>query len=460
MDKPRIVIVGAGFAGLAAAKAFKGKSVDVTLIDRTNHHLFQPLLYQVATGGLNPSEIASPVRSVLKRQKNVTTLMGSLHAVDYQKREASFDEGKLVLSYDYLLLAMGGRTSYFGNDNWSANAPGLKSLDDALTIRQRVLQAFEDAEKCEDEEERRKLMTVAVVGGGPTGVEMAGSLAELRHHVLRWDFRNIDPQKARVILIEGGSKLLNGFPERLSDYAAQRLEKMGVEVLFGERVQDIQPGVVITDKRTLSAQNVVWAAGVGGHELASDLSSKQDRAGRVVVQADLRLEGQERVYCLGDMANYQHDHTFDGKALPGVAPVASQQGRWAAKNVLNQISGKSTKEFRYFDKGSMATIGRTAAVCATPKPLPFRFTGFIAWVAWLFVHLLYLVDFKNRLIVLFRWGWKYLSWRWNARLITRPEPAQGKPTSSSRGKTEESSQSEVTLEDLPSEELRELDLVL
>lgn len=437
MGKTRVVIVGAGFGGIQAARALRRKDLDVTIIDRTNHHLFQPLLYQVATGGLNPSEIASPVRAVVGRQKNLTTLMGTVTGVDYDQRTVTLDQGQTQLEYDYLVLAMGGRTSYFGNDHWEAKAPGLKSLSDALTIRQRVLYAFERAEKLVesggDDALLKRLMTIVVVGGGPTGVELAGAMAELRRHVLRWDFKNIDPQKARVILIEGSGQLLGAFPESLGRYAANRLEKMGVELFFNERVTDIQVGKVVTNSQTIEAENIIWGAGVGGHEMAPSLADERDRADRIVVEADLRIKGQERVYCIGDMAHYQHEHTFGGKPLPGVAPAAMQQGKRAAKNILAQLDGKPTQPFSYFDKGSMATIGRSAAVCKTPDPIPLKMTGLLAWGAWLFVHLMFLIDFKNRLFVLFRWTWKYFGWKWNVRLITEPPQTPALATQLSAG---------------------------
>ncbi|MCA9790530.1 MAG: NAD(P)/FAD-dependent oxidoreductase [Candidatus Eremiobacteraeota bacterium] len=427
MTKKKVVILGAGFGGVQAARTFRRRSdVEVTIVDRTNHHLFQPLLYQVATGGLNPSEIASPVRAVLGRQKNLTSIMGNVTNVDYDHNQVILDGGQMALDYDYLILAMGGRTSYFGNDQWEEVAPGLKSLQDALTIRQRVLWAFERAEKLEDGPEREKLMTIVVVGGGPTGVELAGAMAELRRHVLRWDFKNIDPNKARVLLVEGGPGLLGAFPERLGKYAARKLENLGVELLFNERVQTIEEGRVVTDARTIEAENIIWAAGVGGHALAPRLGDDRDRAGRLTVEADLHLPGRDNVYCVGDMAHYEHEQTYHGKALPGVAQVAIQQGKLSAKNILRQLDGQPTQPFHYFDKGSMATIGRSAAVAMTPFNL--QMTGPLAWLAWLFVHLMFLIDYRNRVIVLMRWTWKYFGWRWNVRLITAPpEQSEQKP---------------------------------
>ncbi|MBI3924177.1 MAG: NAD(P)/FAD-dependent oxidoreductase [Armatimonadetes bacterium] len=418
MSSPaRVLILGAGFGGLSAAKALRRRrDVEVTIVDHTNHHLFQPLLYQVATAGLNPSEIASPVRAILRRQKNLVSLMGQVTAVDYASRTVELDHGIQRLEYDFLILALGGKTSYFGNDRWASVAPGLKSLRDALEIRQRVLLSFERAERADDPELRQRLMTIVAVGGGPTGVELAGAMAELRYHVLRWDFDRIKPEQARVILIEGGDRLLGMFPERLSEYASRRLEKLGVEIFLNERVTDISSGVVTTSSQTIHAENIFWAAGVAGHDLAPQLGEKRDRAGRLHVEADLRLPGHDRVYCIGDMARFEHPGTHDGKPLPGLAPVAMQQGTHAARNIIHQLEGRPTRSFHYVDKGSMATIGRSAAVAMAPFNL--RMTGFPAWLAWLFVHLMYIVDHQNRILVLLRWAWAYFTWKWGVRLIT------------------------------------------
>ncbi len=413
-----VVVLGAGFGGLAAVRALRrARNVQVTLVDRTNHHLFQPLLYQVASAALNPSEIAAATRAVLRRQSNVRVLMGEVTHIDYQARTVDLDGGQTRLSYDHLVLAMGGRTSYFGQDSWRQHAPGLKTLDDAIEIRTRVLAAFERAEKLQDPRERERLMTFVVVGGGPTGVELAGAFAELRAHVLRWDFRGIDPSSARIILLEAGPTLLAPFPERLRQEAARRLERLGVEVRLNEKVLSISPGLVQTSAGPIQTETCVWAAGVGGHELAERLAPDRDRAGRLVVGADLRLPGQDRVWCLGDMAHYEHPQTFGGKALPGVAPVAVQQGQRVARNILLSEQGRDPEPFNYLDKGSMATIGRSAAVAFVG---PVQMTGALAWLAWLFVHLMYLVDFQLRFLVLIRWAWAYVTWKWGVRLITRP----------------------------------------
>lgn len=408
----RVVIVGAGFGGLAAARALKGaRDVSITLVDRQNHHLFQPLLYQVATAGLNPSEISSAVRAVTWKQKNLQVLMGEVTSFDYASQRVLLDEGKMELPYDYLILAMGGGTSYFGHDEWAEHAPGLKSLQDALTIRNRVLYGFERAERSTDPKEIERLTSIVVVGGGPTGVELAGAFAELRRYVLRWDFKNIQPETARVILIEGSDRLLGSYPARLSSYACKRLQNMGVEVLFSERVQQIERGKVTTDKRTIEAANILWAAGVGGSDMAEKLGGERDRAGRVMIEPDLRLKGHENIFAIGDMAHLDEK----GKPLPGVAPVAMQQGALAGKNLLRLMRGQPLQTFRYFDKGSMATIGRTSAIAETHG---ITMKGFLAWCAWLFIHLMYIVDFQNRVQVFIRWAWAYLTWRWGVRLIT------------------------------------------
>ena len=430
MQKHRVVIVGGAFAGLGVAKALRKAPVEITLVDRSNHHLFQPLLYQVAMGGLNPAEIASPIRVVLRKQKNATCWMGEVTAIDTVNRTVTLDNGVQTLPYDTLVLAAGGRTSYFGHDEWETVAPGLKTIEDALKIRQRVLLALERAERCQDEKERDRLSTMVVIGGGPTGVEMAGGLAELTHHVLRWDFRAVKPSQARIVLLEGGPSLLAAMPEKFSKYTVKKLQSMGVEVRLGERVQTIERGRVATDKGEILAENIIWAAGVGGNPLGKLLGSELDRAGRVVVEADMRVKGMDNVYCLGDMASYTHPHTFKGKPLPGVAPVAMQQGQQAAANILAQLKDKPTKPFKYFDKGTMATIGRSSAVAMSQG---MEFTGLLAWFAWLFIHVAYLVDLQNQILVIMRWVWAYFTWKWNARLITnipKLQPSQNAvPTS-------------------------------
>lgn len=423
-ERKRVVIVGGGFAGLAVARSLARAPVDITLIDRSNHHLFQPLLYQVAMGGLSPSEIASPIRQVLHRQKNVVSWMAEVTGIDTAAKELELDDGVQRVPYDVLVLAAGGKTSYFGHNDWEKVAPGLKTVQDALTIRQKVLLAFERAERCADPHLRDELMTLVVIGGGPTGVELAGGLAELTRVVLVRDFRNIQPRHARIVLVEGAPRLLSAMDEKLSAYTLKRLQAMGVEVVLGERVTELHDDHVKTDKREIRAATIIWGAGVQASPLGKMLGAETDRGGRVIVDADLRVKGMPDVYCLGDLANYTHPHTFDGKTLPGLAPVAMQQGRWAARNIVAQVKGQPTKPFEYFDKGTMATIGRSSAVAHSG---PFKFTGLLAWLAWLFIHVLYLVDFQNRVFVMLRWFWAYITWKWNARLITQLDQVRPYP---------------------------------
>ena len=416
----RVVIVGAGFAGLSAARTLEArKDVEITILDKNNHHLFQPLLYQVATGGLNPSEIASPIRSLFRESERTTVMLGHMTGLDRVAQTVEVDSGRLTLPYDYLILAMGGRTSYFGNPQWEAHAPGLKSLDDARKIREKILMSFERAESETDPDLRRQLMTVAVIGGGPTGVEMAGAVAELRRHVLAREFKNIRPELARVLLVEAGPRLLPAFPERASETARHELQRLGVEVLLGEKVQDITEGCVKTQRRTILADNVVWAAGVQGHPLATRIGCTLDKSCRVPITPELHLQAQPHVYCLGDMAWLAGR---DGKPLPGVAPVAIQQGRHAARNIARHIDGNPLAPFCYFDKGSMATIGRKSAVAVLPGGMIL--SGWVAWLGWLAVHLAFIVDLQNRILVILRWGWAYLGWKWNVRLITDSDSGQ------------------------------------
>jgi len=419
-DPIRVVIVGAGFAGLSAARQLeKRDDVEITVLDRSNHHLFQPLLYQVATGGLNPSEIASPIRSLFRNAPRTSVILGSMTGLDRTRRLVQLDHDGKTVPYDYLILAVGGRTSYFGHPEWEANAPGLKTLEDARKIRERVLMSFERAELEPDAELRRRLMTVAVIGGGPTGVEMAGALAELRTHVLTREFKNIRPEDARIVLVEAGTRLLAAFPQRASETAQSELKRLGVEVLLGESVEQIEEGCLRTNLQTIPAETVIWAAGVQGHPLAEHTGAPLDRAGRVKISNRLNLDDDYRVFCLGDMANLPDRK---GRPLPGVAPVAVQQGKHAALNIGRLIEGKRLKPFVYFDKGSMATIGRKSAVAVLPGGLVI--SGWTAWLGWLAVHLTFIVDLQNRLSVMMRWAWAYLGWKWNVRLITECEPVE------------------------------------
>jgi NADH dehydrogenase len=418
---PRIVVVGAGFAGLTFCRKFPAGLAHITLIDRQNHHLFQPLLYQVATAGLSAVDIAQPIRAILRGKKDLEVLMSEVEGFDLQARKVFINEGALV--YDYLVLAVGGISSYFGHDEWAPFAPGLKSLDDALMVRRQILLAFEKAETESDEERRRELMTVIVVGGGPTGVELAGTFAELAKTVLVRDFDRIDPAKAHVILIEGGSRVLGNFPEDLSASAKRQLERIGVEVRLSTRVQAIRDREVEMVDGTILRGNVLWAAGVSASPLTKKLGVPIDRAGRVTVAPDLSLPGHPEVFALGDMVNLTDRN---GRVVPGVSPAAMQMGEHAAKLIEQELrdrersaaKGSALREreaFAYWDKGTMATIGRSKAVAQVGK---FHFSGYPAWVAWLFVHLVFLVGFRNKISVFMQWVYSYLTYRRGARIIT------------------------------------------
>jgi NADH dehydrogenase len=411
VSKPRIVIVGAGFAGLAAAEGLKHSPVDVTLIDRQNHHLFQPLLYQVATAGLSPADIAWPVRHVLRRQANARVLMGEVTAVDPARRVVMLDAGPIA--YDYLVLATGATHGYFGRDEWAVHAPGLKTLDDATGIRRRLLLAFERAEMASNPEEGARLLTVVIVGGGPTGVELAGAVAELTRRALSRDFRVIDPTRTRVLLVESGPRLLANFPETLSRYTATALGRLGVEVRLGNPVTHCDgEGVRIGDER-IEAATVIWAAGVRASPAAGWLGATADRAGRVPVRPDLTAPGHADIYVIGDTASAKNP---DGAPQPGIAPVAKQQGAYVARALAARIAGRDAPAaFVYRDRGLLATIGRRAAVIAYRR---LRLSGWIAWWIWGAAHVYFLVSLRNRVIVVTQWLWSYLLFERGARLIT------------------------------------------
>lgn len=414
----RVVIVGAGFAGLRATHRLARAGAQVTLIDRNNYHLFQPLLYQVATTGLNPSEISSTVRGNFSGFKNVRVIKAELSGVDREAKKAFCDNGALEFPYDFLILCAGGKTGYFGNDHWASVAPGLKTLDDATAIRNRFLENFEKAELCTDHEEMVRLTSVVIIGGGPTGVELAGSFAELRSQVLNKDFRSFDPAKSTVTLVEGGPCLLIGYDPKLSEYTKKRLEKRGVDVHLNVRVTDITSEGVVAGDKVYASANVIWAAGVEGLPLAKQLANEVTPRNGIVVKPDLTLPDDDRTYACGDMAFFSHDERYP-KGLPGVAQVAMQQGDLAARNILATLDGKDRKTFRYFDKGKMATIGRTAAV-AEAKGLKMK--GLVAWLAWLFIHVIYLAEFQDRVFVFLRWIWSYLTWNWGVRIIFQAKP--------------------------------------
>jgi NADH dehydrogenase len=409
-ELPHVVIVGAGFGGLTAARALKRAPVRITLVDRTNHHLFQPLLYQVAMAGLSPADIAAPIRAILRRQKNVTVLLAEATGVDFARRVVSLREGEL--GYDYLLLATGGRTSYFGHDEWEKHAPGLKDLDDAVEIRRRVLLAFEAAEKETDPERRRELLTFVVVGGGPTGVELAGAIAELARFVLARDFRQINPRSAEILLLEGGPRILPSFPPALSESAARQLTDLGVQVRVNAQVTDIAERRVHLGDEVIQAATVIWGAGVQATSLTQDLGVPLDRAGRILIEPDLTVPGQRQVFAIGDMACFLHQ---TGQPLPGVSPVAMQMGRCVARNIERALANAPYEQFHYLDKGNMATIGRSAAIADFGK---LRLSGLLAWLAWLLVHIFFLIGFRNRFVVLFNWAWSYFTYQRGARLIT------------------------------------------
>jgi len=407
--EPHVVIIGAGFAGLRAAQRLRRAQARVTVLDRRNHHLFQPLLYQVASAGLNPSDIAVPIRRILRRQQNTTVLLAEVTGIDLAARRIALVDH--VIGYDFLILAAGATDHYFGHDEWAAHAPGLKSIDDAVEIRNRVLLAFEAAE-CETDDDRRDdWLTFVVIGGGPTGVELAGALSEIARYTLARDFRRFDPRQARVLLLEGGPRVLPAYGEKSSASAQRQLERLGVEVLTKTMVSAIDAEGVTTSGGRIAARTVLWAAGVRASPLAAALGVPLDRAGRVVVEQDLSLPGHPEAFVVGDLCSFVQD----GKQVPGVAPAAMQEGDHAARNVLRQIAGEQNEPFDYWDKGSLATIGRASAVAEIGW---LRLSGLLAWLAWLMIHLVFLIGFRNRAIVLFEWGWAYVTNQRGARLIT------------------------------------------
>lgn len=414
MSEKNVVIIGAGFAGLnAARKLGNKKGVRVTVIDRTNHHLFQPLLYQVATAGLSPAEIASPIRSTLSRYKNVSVLLDSISSVDLTKKIVrSADE---EFSYDYLFLACGAKHSYFNHPEWEENAPGLKTLEQATEIRRRVLLAFELAEKEKDIEKQKQHLTFVVVGGGPTGVELAGAIAEISRHTLSRDFRHIDPTRTRVLLIEAGPRILASFDKDLSRKAERDLETLGVQVWVNTRVTDISKNSVTLGGEMIVSSTILWAAGVQPSSLNKSLGVVLDKQGRALVQADLSILNHPEAFVLGDQAAFQ---TEDGRTLPGLASVAIQQGEHAAEQVLRDVRGKSRKAFVYRDKGQMATIGRKKAIVQIKS---WHFEGFFAWLVWLFIHIYYLIGFKNKVFVFWQWAYAYFTFKKGARLILDKE---------------------------------------
>ena len=410
MNQKKVIIIGGGFAGLAAAKGLANKNLDVTLIDRANHHLFQPLLYQVATAGLSPANIAQPLRYILRDAENIRVLWAEVTGIDVSQKSVTTRED--TFNYDYLVVATGARHSYFGNPQWEQHAPGLKTIEDAVEIRRRIFTAFEIAEKAKSTEEQQAALTFVVIGGGPTGVEMAGAIGELSRQALKRDFRKIDPSASRVIMIDAAPRVLPSFDEDLSAAAYDDLTELGVDVRVNKKVTHINSTGVTVDGEHITANTVVWAAGNAASPLAKMLGAETDRPGRVVVQPDLSIAGHPEVFALGDMSSFSHQ---TGSPLPGVSPVAMQMGKMAAKNILALERGQATSTFHYWDKGNMATIGRNRAVA----DLHFiKFTGFPAWLAWLFVHLAFLVDLSNQFLVFSQWIYSYMTFGKAARLIT------------------------------------------
>jgi len=412
--KPRVVIVGAGFGGLLAARTLARYPVQITLVDRQNFHIFQPLLYQVATAGLSPDEIAAPIRRIMRSQRSVEVLMSEVRDFDLSRRVVKLEDGEV--EYDYLIVAAGASHAYFGHDEWEPFAPGLKTIEDALEIRRRVLLAFELAERqaasSDDKDREHAQLNFVVVGGGPTGVELAGTLAEISRQALANEFRTIDPKLARIVLVEGGPRVLPAYPEDLSRSAEEQLRHLGVEVQTSALVTQVEPGSVHIGESKLPATVILWAAGVAASPLGKKLGAPVDRAGRVLVNPDLSIPGHPEVFVVGDLAVLKDE---SGKWLPGVAPVAMQEGKATAHNIGNELRGEPRKNFHYWNKGSLATIGRAAAVADFGK---IHVSGFLAWLSWLFIHIFFLIGFRNRLIVLIQWAWSYLTYERGAQLIT------------------------------------------
>ncbi|HZO89668.1 MAG TPA: NAD(P)/FAD-dependent oxidoreductase [Chthonomonadaceae bacterium] len=418
--RPQVVIVGGGFGGLQAARALRNAPVQVTVVDRTNHHLFQPLLYQVATAGLSPADIAAPIRHILRGQRNAEVLMAEVIGVDTQQRRVLLHDN--WLPYDYLVLATGARESYFGHEEWAQWATSLKSIPDATDLRSKILQAFEAAELETDPEERAALLTFVLVGAGPTGVEMAGAIAELARKSLAGEFQRFDPRSARILLLEAGPRILAAFTENLAHKAHEALTRMGVEVRTNSAVECVDEQGVIVKGERIASRTVIWTAGVVASAAGKWLDVEVDRAGRVKVAPDLSVPAHPEVFVIGDTASLFQD----GKPLPGVAPVAMQQGRYVASVIRSRVTGRPTPPpFHYHDKGNVATVGRSFAIVEAGRA---RLSGFLAWLLWLIIHIFYLIGFRNRLLVLFEWAWAYFTFQRGARLITRESPLGRPPT--------------------------------
>ena len=411
MQRPKVVIIGGGFGGLNAAKSLKHADVDILLIDKTNYHLFQPLLYQVATAALSPGDIATPIRGVLRKQKNATVIMGEVVSIDKENKKVKLALGE-EFEFDYLIIAAGSRHSYFGNEQWEKSAPGLKTIHDALKIRERVLLSFERAERFYDEMDVDQYLKFVIVGGGPTGVEIAGAIAEISKKTMLKDFRRIDTAKTEIILVEAGDRVLSSFGEDLSERAEKELTSLGVTIKLNDRVREITSDGVHLDDEFIKTPNVIWAAGNVAAPLLESLDTELDKNGRVMVEPDCSVKDNPNIFVIGDAA---HNIDHKDKPLPGIAPVAIQQGKYVAKLIKNKTEVLHRKPFRYFDKGTMATIGRAKAIGRISR---LKFSGFPAWLLWSFVHIMYLIDFRNRYMVMTEWMWYYISDKKEIRLIT------------------------------------------
>ncbi len=409
-SRPRVVVVGGGFGGLEAAKSLVHLPVEITLVDRKNHHTFQPLLYQVATAGLSPAEIAAPIREIFAKRENVEVLLGDVLGFDLERHIVKLHG--FELSYDYLVVAAGATHAYFGHDQWEPFAPGLKTVEDALEMRRRILLAYELAEREAAVTGHHMPLSFVVVGAGPTGVELAGTLAEIARKSLSENFRHIEPAKTRILLVEAGPSVLSAYPDDLRQSAVKQLQRLGVEVRTNSAVTDVRPSEVHIGKEVVPAAAVLWAAGVSASPLGNALGAPVDRAGRVLVEPDLSVPGHREVFVIGDLASMKD---AAGKLLPGVAPVAMQQGRFVAHQIAADLDGKPRENFHYVDKGSLATIGRAAAIAEFGK---VHLSGYLAWLSWLFIHILFLIGFRNRVLVIFQWAWSYLTYQRSARLIT------------------------------------------
>jgi len=444
---PRVLVIGCGFGGIEAVRALSKGDVEITLVDRTNHHLFQPLLYQVATAGLSAPAVSAPIRHALRsemKRGNLTILQAEVTGIDAAARQVTLDDGE-KLSFDHLVVAAGATHSYFGHDDWAVHAPGLKTLADAFTIRARVIGGFERAERCTDAAEREPWMTFVIIGAGPTGVEMAGTMTEIAQHTLPMEFRRIDSTRTRVVLLEGSDRVLGSFVPKLSDKARQQLVKLGVDVRTGCKVTGIDAEGVTYETRDgdtttthrLPSRTVIWAAGVAGSPLGRSLAASTgatlDRAGRIVVEPDLSVAGHPNVYVIGDLAAAKSHGKGEPKPVPGVSPGAKQMGRAAAANILRRLRGEATRAFRYMDYGNLATVGRKAAVVDLTVPVfgAIRFSGFFAWLFWLFAHIYFLIGFRNRLMVMIDWAWAYWTYERNARVVAEPPSVPLPPSAAS-----------------------------